>query len=135
MIPFKLHPDLLNPMSRSKMVFIHVVSTNLFNMDFRFRFLICVIFLKLYPVFCLWLFSFFLFIYLFIYLFKKLFDVDIYNSQKLIQIDKTKEHDKIKRTKLKKHATAEIYMPNTKRERHTRKDNNNDINIKAPTCL
>ena len=41
----------------------------------------------------------------------------------------------MKRTKLKKHAAVQKYMSNTKRERHTRRDNSNNINIKGPTCL
>ena len=41
----------------------------------------------------------------------------------------------MKRTKLKKHVASEKYMSNTKRERYTREDNSNNINIKGPTCL
>ena len=41
----------------------------------------------------------------------------------------------MKRTKLKKHVAAEKYMSNTKRERHTREDTSNNINIKGLTCL
>ena len=40
----------------------------------------------------------------------------------------------MERTKLKKHMALEKYMSNTRRERHTREDNNN-INIKGPTFL
>ena len=42
----------------------------------------------------------------------------------------------MERTKLKKHMALEKYMSNTRRERHTREDNNNNnINIKGPTVL
>ena len=41
----------------------------------------------------------------------------------------------MKRSKLKKHVAVEKYMSHTKRERHTREDNSNNINIKEPTCL
>ena len=41
----------------------------------------------------------------------------------------------MKRNKLKKHVAVEIYMSNTKQERHTREDNSNNINQKGPTCL
>ena len=41
----------------------------------------------------------------------------------------------MKRFKLKMHMVAEKYMLNTKRERHTREDNSNNINIKGPTCI
>ena len=40
----------------------------------------------------------------------------------------------MKKSKLKKPVAVEKYMSNTKRERHTREDNNN-ISIKGPTCL
>ena len=40
----------------------------------------------------------------------------------------------MKRTKLKMHVAAEKYITNTKRERQTREDNSNNINIKGPTC-
>ena len=35
----------------------------------------------------------------------------------------------MKRSKLKKHVAVQKYMSNTKRERHTREDNSNNINI------
>ena len=41
----------------------------------------------------------------------------------------------MKRSKLKKHVAVEKYMSNTKRERHTREDNSNNIIMKGPTCL
>ena len=41
----------------------------------------------------------------------------------------------MKRTKLKKHVAAEKHISNTKRERHTRDDNSNNVNIKGPVCL
>ena len=41
----------------------------------------------------------------------------------------------MERTKLKKHMALEKYMSNARRERHTREDNNNNINIKGPTFL
>ena len=39
------------------------------------------------------------------------------------------------RTKLKIRVGPEKYMSNTKRERHTREDNSNNISIKGPTSL
>ena len=41
----------------------------------------------------------------------------------------------MKMTNLKKHVAVEMYMSNIKRERNTRDDNSNNINIKGPTCL
>ena len=41
----------------------------------------------------------------------------------------------MKKSKLKKHVAEEKYMSNTKRERHTREDNSNNINMKGPICL
>ena len=41
----------------------------------------------------------------------------------------------MKRSKLKKHEAVEKYMSNTKRERHIREDNRNNINTKGPICL
>ena len=41
----------------------------------------------------------------------------------------------MKSSKLKKHVPVEKYMSNTKRERHTREDNGDNINMKGPTCL
>ena len=41
----------------------------------------------------------------------------------------------MKKNKLKKHVAVEKYMPNTKRERHTREDTSNSINIKGPKWL
>ena len=41
----------------------------------------------------------------------------------------------MKRSKLKKHVAVEKYMSNKKRERHTREDNSNNINMKGPTYL
>ena len=41
----------------------------------------------------------------------------------------------MKRSKLKKDVAVQKYMSNTKRERHTREDNSNIINMKGPTCL
>ena len=45
----------------------------------------------------------------------------------------------MKRSKLKKHVAVEKYMSkymsNTKRERHIREDNSNNINMKGPICL
>ena len=41
----------------------------------------------------------------------------------------------MKKVKLKMHMVVGKYMLNTKRERHTREDNSNNINIKGPTCI
>ena len=41
----------------------------------------------------------------------------------------------MKRSKLKKHVAVWKYMSNTKRERHTREDSSNNINIKGSACL
>ena len=41
----------------------------------------------------------------------------------------------MKGSKLKKHVAVEKYMSNTKRERHTREDNSNNVNMKGPACL
>ena len=41
----------------------------------------------------------------------------------------------MKRSKLKKRVAGEKYMSNTKRERHTRENNSNNISIKGPTSL
>ena len=38
----------------------------------------------------------------------------------------------MKRSKLKKHVAVEKCMSNTKRERRTRDDNSNNINMKGP---
>ena len=45
-----------------------------------------------------------------------------------------KEHNKMKRSKLKKHVAVEKYMSNAKRERHAREDNSNNINMRGPAC-
>ena len=37
--------------------------------------------------------------------------------------------------KLKNIVAVEKYVSNTKRERHTRENNSNDINMKGPTCF
>ena len=41
----------------------------------------------------------------------------------------------MKRTILKKNVAVAKYMSNKKRERDTREDNSNNINIKIPKCL
>ena len=41
----------------------------------------------------------------------------------------------MKRSKSKKHVVVEKYLSNTKRERHTREDNSNNINMKGLTSL
>ena len=41
----------------------------------------------------------------------------------------------MKMAKLKNTMAVEKYMSNTKRERHTRENNSNNINIKGPTCF
>ena len=41
----------------------------------------------------------------------------------------------MKSTELKKHVAVEKYMSNTKRERLTKEDNINNVNIKGPTCF
>ena len=43
--------------------------------------------------------------------------------------------NKMKTTILKKHMDAEYSMSDTKRERHTKEDNKNNINIKRLKCL
>ena len=43
--------------------------------------------------------------------------------------------NKMKTTILKKHMDAEYSIPDTKRERHTKEDNKNNINIKGLKCL
>ena len=41
----------------------------------------------------------------------------------------------MKRSILKKNVAVAKYMSNKKRERDTREDNSNNINMKVPTCL
>ena len=41
----------------------------------------------------------------------------------------------MKMAKLKNTVAVEKYVSNTKRERHTRENNSNDINMKGPTCF